>query len=107
MSLRFRMPLKAILPLAAGLAFGCGRAIEFSEVEGKVTVNAKPAVAVVIRFYPIGDDREQLPYSTALTDATGRYVLTHDGDKPGAVVGSSRVVVQWPARDVAASLGKG
>jgi hypothetical protein len=85
---------------------GCGGpTIEYAEVEGKVTMNKKPLAGVNVRFYPIRPEKEQLPYSTGITDSGGKYSLTHDGDKPGAVVGESKVVVSWPSRDIRAATG--
>jgi hypothetical protein len=53
----------------------------------------------MVRFYPLSDGANQLPYSTGLTDATGAYQLTFADNKAGALVGRSRVVVYWPPRD--------
>jgi len=80
---------------------GCGGpALQFAEVEGKVTLNDQPLSGVVVRFYPINDAKEQLPYSTALSDDTGVYRLTSEEGKPGALVGPHQVVVYWPSRDM-------
>jgi hypothetical protein len=78
---------------------GCGPKLEFAEVSGKVTMNKKPVAGVFVQFYPLSDAREQLPSASAKTDGQGNYTLTHDGDKPGALVGLNRVVVYWPSRD--------
>ena len=79
---------------------GCGPKLEFAEVSGKVTLNKKPVAGVFVQFYPLSDAKEQLPSAIAKTDSQGNYTLTHDGDKPGALVGSNRVVVYWPSRDL-------
>jgi hypothetical protein len=79
---------------------GCGPKLEFAEVSGKVTLNKKPVAGVFVQFYPLSDAKEQLPSAIARTDAQGNYTLTHDGDKPGALVGPNRVVVFWPSRDL-------
>ena len=87
----------------AGVLFalaGCGPKLEFAEVSGKVTLNKKPVAGVFVQFYPLSDAKEQLPSAIAKTDAQGKYTLTHDGDKPGALVGPNRVVVYWPSRDL-------
>src|SRR5262245_34539488 len=85
---------------------GCNRAptLEFAEVEGKVTLNGRPLHGVLVRFYPVSDSKEQLPYATGVTDATGYFTLRHGKDKPGALVGTNRVVVDWPSRDLRAAL---
>jgi hypothetical protein len=62
----------------------------------------------MVRFYPLGDGKEQLPYATGITDATGTYKLSHGNNEPGAVVGRNRVVVHWPSRDLRqAAAGEG
>jgi hypothetical protein len=73
---------------------------EFAEVEGKVILKGKPLAGAMVRFYPLGDEKKQLPYATGMTDAGGFFTLTHGDDEPGALVGSSRVVVSWPSRDM-------
>jgi hypothetical protein len=81
---------------------GCGRGpnLEFAEVEGKVTLNNQPLSGVMVRFYPVSQGREQLPYATGMTDVAGMFTLCHHGDKPGALVGPNRAVVSWPSRDL-------
>jgi hypothetical protein len=81
--------------------------LEFAEVEGKVVLNNRPVTGVMVRFYPISDKREQLPIASGITDAFGTFSLTHQGDKPGALVGPNRVVVQWPSRDIREAAGSG
>ena len=80
---------------------GCGGPkLEFAEVEGIVTLAAKPLCGVTVRFYPLSDGKEQLPYATGMTDATGTYRLTCEGGKAGALVGPNRVIVHWSSRDL-------
>lgn len=70
---------------------GCSRGPEFAEVEGSVTRGGEPLRNVRVEFWPDTDG----PKSTGITDDQGRYVLTsEDGTKPGAVVGSHKVVVK-------------
>jgi hypothetical protein len=77
---------------------------EFAEVEGKVTLKGKPLAGAMVRFYPLGDEKKQLPYATGMTDGAGFFSLTHGDDEPGALVGSNRVVVSWPSRDMRGAL---
>ena len=80
---------------------GCGSSgHEYAKVEGKVTLNNKPLAGVMVRFYPMSDRKEQLPIATGFTDQTGFYTLACRNNQPGAVVGSNRAVVSWPARDI-------
>jgi hypothetical protein len=83
------------------LIAGCGsQKLEFAEVEGQVTLNKKPLSGVLVRFYPVSAGKEKLPYATGMTDADGKYTLSHQGSQPGALVGPNRAVVTWPSRDM-------
>ncbi len=80
--------------------FGCGPKYEFVEVHGKVTYQQEPLAGMIVRFYPISDDKVQHPYATGMTDAAGEYTLTRHPNKPGALIGKNRVVVYPPSRDM-------
>jgi len=97
-----RQACARVLPAFFLMVVGCSRgpSLEFAEVEGKVTLNSQPLRGVMVRFYPVSQDKEQLPYATGMTDADGMFTLSHHGDTPGAVVGPNRAVVSWPSRDV-------
>jgi hypothetical protein len=88
--------------VAAGMLLlaSCGPTLEFGEVDGEVTLDGKPLIGAIVRFYPISDQRNQLPFATGTTDRKGRYSLARDDGKPGALVGQNRVVVKWPSRDM-------
>jgi hypothetical protein len=92
--------LNYVVAVVSVAVAGCGPTHEFAEVSGKVTLNKKPIAGVFVQFYPLSDAKEQLPSAIAKTDSQGNYTLTHDGDKPGALVGPNRVVVYWPSRDM-------
>ena len=97
----WRVPKTAYLAWLFFVLLGCnGRSYEFAEVEGTVTLNGKPLAGAVVRFYPLSQEKDQLPYASGLTDASGVYRLTHAGKEPGALVGPNRVVVYWPSRDM-------
>src|SRR5262249_14120625 len=90
--------------VAAGLtvvlaAAGCGGPKTVPEVSGTVTMGGQPLVGVVVTYYPVTEGRDGLPYAKGTTDGAGHYTLTLPDGKPGAVVGQSRVVVNWPPRD--------
>jgi hypothetical protein len=86
---------------------GCGGPKhEFAEVTGKVTLDDQPLPGVMVRFYPLSDAAEQLPYATAMTDDAGVYRLTSQTGEPGALVGRNRVVVHWPSRDLLEAEGR-
>jgi hypothetical protein len=103
-----KAPTRPCLGPAGGLGtallltlVGCGsrEQFEYAEVEGKVTLGAKPLCGVNVTFYPDTEGAAQLPYATGTTDGTGTYTLTAVTAKPGALVGRNRAVVSWPARE--------
>jgi hypothetical protein len=75
---------------------GCGPKLDYAEVEGTVTLGGKPLAGAEVTFYPDSEGAEQLPYATGKTDGAGKYSLTLQGGKPGALVGKNRAVVNWP-----------
>jgi len=81
------------------LLSGCGQRFEYAEVSGKVSMGGHALAGVFVTFFPDDDGPEQLPYSMGTTDANGIYKLTTTTGKPGALVGTHRVVVNWPSRD--------
>jgi len=89
-----------LAPLILASAGCSGPKLEFAEVEGKVTLNKKPLAGVIVRFYPVSEGKEQLPYATGMTDEAGVYTLMHQDNKPGALVGKNHAVVYWPSRDL-------
>jgi hypothetical protein len=95
------MPASTRLRLGFGLGAvllvaGCTRPTEVAEVEGKVTLGGKLLSGVKVTFYPLTESREQPPWSSGMTDASGVYTLTLQSGQAGAVVGKNRVVVNWP-----------
>jgi hypothetical protein len=82
------------------VAGGCGTGpkARYAEVSGVVTLDGKPLRGAVVRFYPVVEGTEGLPFSTGTTDDAGRYTLTSDAGPAGAVVGKCRVAVAWPYR---------
>ena len=85
-----RFPLSAF---AVGLFFlmGCGGGPNLSEVEGTVKRNGKPLDKIQVEFWPVGRG----PRSMGTTDAQGRFILmTDDGKRMGAVVGSHKIVLK-------------
>jgi hypothetical protein len=86
---------------------GCGGPrLEYAEVAGKVTLDGQPLAGVLVRFYPLSDASEQLPYATGMTDEGGVYRLTAQTGESGALVGRHRVVVHWPSRDLLEAEGR-
>lgn len=76
--------------LLALLAAGCGGGPEFAEVQGTVKVNGRPVDKIQVEFWPTVSG----PRSIGVTDAEGRFTLTADTGKPGAVVGTHKVVLR-------------
>lgn len=82
--------LVAFSPAVCFLAAGCSGGPAIAEVEGTVKLAGKGLDKIQVEFWP---EREG-PRSMGTTDAQGRYVLTVDGTRKGAVVGSHKVVLK-------------
>jgi hypothetical protein len=79
--------------LVAGLLAltGCGGGPKLATVEGTVKLKGKPLDKIQVEFWPEG----QGPRSIGETDNQGRFTLTtDDGKRPGAVVGSHKVLLR-------------
>jgi hypothetical protein len=70
------------------LAAGCGGKTAVVPVEGTLKMKGKPLANVKVDFLP----ENAGPRSSGVTDSNGRYTLTCDDGRPGAVVGMHRVV---------------
>jgi hypothetical protein len=89
----------ATLPLCTWIALaitlgGCAGSVELGQVDGVVLLDGKPLGKAQIDFLPEADEISLAPRSTAFTDAQGRYSLTCDDERPGAMVGKHRVVLR-------------
>ena len=85
-----RFPLVAF---TVGLCFliGCGGGPNLAEVEGTLKRNGKPLDKIQVEFWPVKSG----PRSMGTTDAQGRFTLmTDDGKRKGAVVGSHKIVLK-------------
>lgn len=72
------------------LLAGCGKSDPpIGAVKGTVTLDGQPAADLQVSFVPKSGGLA----STAITDANGKYELTYDGRKKGAVVGSHLVQI--------------
>jgi hypothetical protein len=82
-----------------GLLAGCSSGSSVTEVEGTVTLNGKPLDNVRVEFLPDPEAKTSGPRSTGVTDAGGRFKLTCENERSGAVVGTHRVTLtdlkQW------------
>src|SRR5262249_40201826 len=58
-------------------------------VEGTLKMNGKPLANVQVEFLPEANG----PRSVGVTDPEGKYQLTTDDNRPGALVGTHRVVL--------------
>ncbi len=78
------------------LAPGCSKQpYQLAPVSGKVTLNGKPLAKAWVHFAPMATEGNQNPGPTShgQTDAEGKFKLIVDPDRPGAVVGKSRVFI--------------
>jgi hypothetical protein len=82
------------LILAAFLtAAGCSKGPAVAEVVGLVTLDGKPMPNVKIMFMPDPGKGTVGPISSGFSDDQGRYTLTCEDERAGAVVGWHKVVV--------------
>src|SRR5438128_1934897 len=86
--------MKRILASAVVLVavIGCGQR-KIVPVSGVVKLNGKAYKNAVVSFQPLGTKESPEPGrgSAGVTDDDGRYTLTYDGERPGALVGKHRV----------------
>lgn len=69
--------------------WGCSGGPAVNEVEGVVTSGGKGLEKVQVNFYPNIDG----PSSSALTDASGKFVLKTTDNRNGAVVATHKVTL--------------
>lgn len=75
---------------------GCDTTPPLAQVSGVVLLDGKPLDEVVVEFLPDPDHDTHGQRSTATTDPQGHFMLTCDDGRPGAVIGTHRVLVQDP-----------
>ena len=80
---------------------GCGKRLELGQVSGQITLNGKPLDGVVVKFMPDPEQGNTGPSSVGRSDDQGNYELfvAGDAERPGAVTGWHRVIVQDPRRE--------
>ena len=86
--------------LVAGVA-GCGAKPPEATVEGTLRQRGRPLDNCLVTFLPEGSESGKARHSVAQTDAQGRYELRFADMKPGASVGTHRVLLS----DLSASTG--
>lgn len=83
--------------LLAALAAGCSSDWDITRVSGRVTMDGEPLVDASVIFQPMAKadkDGQAGTGSYGRTDNDGRYsLITVFGDKPGAVVGTHKVLI--------------
>lgn len=87
-----------IFGMVAVSMLGCG-GDEFSlaPVNGVVMMDGKPAANVAVMFTPLETSETSIvgPFSTAVTDAEGKFTLKTKQGKLGAVIGKHEVSCQY------------
>lgn len=65
-------------------------------VRGVVEINGSPAQQVAVTFHHEQTETPgNLRYPSAVTDANGKFVLSSEGDRDGAVEGKYKVTFAW------------
>jgi hypothetical protein len=81
------------------LVLGCGGPPPGPQkfpVSGVVTVNGKPAERMAVTFHHTDESLPaNLRYPTGVTDAEGRFTVSSQSEKDGAVEGKYRVTFSW------------
>jgi len=72
------------------LLAGCGSEFQFGQVDGKLLVNGVPVEKIQVEFFPTKSG----PPSIGITDAAGKFSLSTNEGKAGAVVGAHKVVLR-------------
>jgi hypothetical protein len=82
--------LSLLALLGTSSMVGCSSGPRLAEVTGTVRLNGKPLPDVMVEFNP---DAATGVRSTGATDENGRFTLVCDDQRPGAIVGTHRVVL--------------
>ncbi|MFI4875599.1 MAG: hypothetical protein ACIALR_09690 [Blastopirellula sp. JB062] len=101
--------MKSFVFLAIGLlCIGCSNGVGEGEpkypVEGVIRINGEPAHRVAVTFH---HDDATLPsskrFATGVTNEEGRFELSTEGDRDGAIAGRYVVTFTWlSANDISA-----
>lgn len=98
--------LKLIVVLIAIISFssaGCRKnnPFDLAPVSGIVTVDGQPTPGIVVVFTPVATDKTAIvgPFSSAITDADGKFTLKSKQGDFGAVIGSHSVSCQYRSYD--------
>jgi len=80
--------------LLAGTLIGCGGGPELVEVAGVATLDGQPLANVLVTFVPETASESRTVRSMGLTDQEGKFELLAESQRPGAVLGKHRVLVE-------------
>ena len=90
--MNFKPRVFIILAVLATIA-GCAKQIPVAEVTGIVKLDGKPIPNVRIMFMPDPKKGTVGPISSGLSDDQGRYKLTCEDEREGAVIGWHKILV--------------
>jgi hypothetical protein len=90
--------LGGLIALAfVGCSGGADDGLKKYPVRGTVLVNGRPAAGIAVTFHHNGEAPGNAARPVAVADAEGRYTLSTNADKDGAVEGEYTVTFFWPA----------
>jgi hypothetical protein len=85
-----RLVLSLLSLSAVNALAGCSSRPPLGDVKGTVKLNGKPLPKIMVEFVP---EQPTGPRSLGTTDESGQYTLVCDDKRPGAMVGTHRVVL--------------
>ena len=88
-----RKPRLLLMLAILAAASGCSKSVPVAEVNGVIKMDGKPMPYIKIMFMPDSVKKTLGPISSGLSDDQGRFKLTCEDGRQGAVIGWHKVVV--------------
>ncbi len=91
---RLQIMGQALTLLTAVVLSGCGGGPELVEVAGVATLDGQPLANVLVTFVPEATKDRAAFRSMGMTDQEGKFRLQAETQRPGALAGKHRVLVE-------------
>lgn len=89
-----RLSIGLVCSFVSVVLGGCGNSIELGQVEGSLKSGGQPLANVLVTFIPESSGATGSVRSMGMTDVEGRFRLQTEQQRPGAVVGHHRVILE-------------